>query len=217
MRLLALAATVLALFGAAQSRAADAAGDARYQALLTTARASDPAAVDWQALRFAYADSSGFDLTGARTDTARKAMFAALNADDNKTIIVQATTILDADYVDIDAHVALDLAYQATGHAALSAQEHKIALALLRSVRTGDGSSPEKAFTVISVGEEYAALRALAMRVTGQALLEQGPHSYDRLTVTDPAGGTRTYYFLVDRVMAAEEALMKVPPAKAAP
>jgi hypothetical protein len=211
MRLLLMAATAFVLLAAVPSRAADATADARYQALLTTARATDPASVDWQALRFAYADSSTFDLTGAKTDPARKAMFAALNKDDNQAVIAQASAILAADYVDIDAHVALDLAYQATGHAPLSAQEHKIALGLLRSIRTGDGSSPDKAFTVISVGEEYATMRAFAMHVTGQALVEAPPHSYDRLNVTDPDGKAHTFFFQVDRVLAAESALLKAP------
>jgi hypothetical protein len=211
MRLMLLAAAAFAFLVGQPAHAADAAADAHYQTLLTAARAGDPASIDWQSLRFAYADSSAFDLIGAKTDAARKAMFAALNKDDNKTVIAQASAILDADYVDIDAHVALDLAYQATGRAAQSAQEHKIALGLLRSVRTGDGTSPQQAFTVISVGEEYATMRAFAMRVTGQALVEAPPHSYDRLSVVDAEGEAHTFFFLVDRVLAAESALLKAP------
>ena len=76
-------------------------------------------------------------------------------------------------------------------------------------MHTGDGTSPEQAFTVITVGEEYATMRAFALQVTGQALVEAPPHSYDRLTVTDGAGQTHTVFFLVDRVMAAESALLK--------
>lgn len=209
MRLLVLAIAAVALVAAASARAADAAADAHYQTLLAAAKTVDPGEVDWQALRFAYADSSSFDLMGQHTDAARRAMFDALNKDDNKTVIEQANQILAADFVDIDAHVALDLAYQATGQATASAREHQIALDLLKSVHTGDGTAPDQAFTVISVGEEYATMRAFAMHVTGQALIEAPPHSYDRLTATDPAGKTHTFFFLVDRVMAAESALMK--------
>ncbi|HXQ10228.1 MAG TPA: DUF4919 domain-containing protein [Caulobacteraceae bacterium] len=209
MRSFVLALAALALVAAAPARAADATADAHYQTLLAAAKTVDPAEVDWQALRFAYADSSSFDLMGEHTDAARRAMFEALNKDDDKTVIEQADKIVDADYVDIDAHVALDLAYQATGQSTLSAREHQIALGLLKSVHTGDGTTPEQAFTVISVGEEYATMRAFGLTVTGQALIEAPPHSYDRLTVTDGAGKTHTVFFLVDRVMAAESALMK--------
>jgi hypothetical protein len=209
MRRLLLAATVVTLLAGAGASAADPTADAHYQSLLAAAKAADPAAVDWQALRFAYADSSAFDLMGERTNAARHAMFDALNKDDNKSVIEQANKILDADFVDIDAHVALDLAYQATGQSAASAREHQIARDLLKSVHTGDGTSPEQAFTVISVGEEYATMRAFAMQVTGQALLDAPPHSYDRLTATDAAGKTHAFFFLVDRVLAAESVLMK--------
>jgi hypothetical protein len=209
MRLVALGLAALAVLASAPARAADAAADAHYQTLLKAAKTVDATEVDWQALRFAYADSSAFDLMGEHTDAARRAMFEALNKDDNKTVIEQATKILDADYVDIDAHVALDLAYGATGQSALAAREHQVALGLLKSVHTGDGTSPEQAFTVITVGEEYATMRAFGLKVTGQALVEAPPHSYDRLSVTDGAGKPHTIYFLVDRVMAAEAALMK--------
>ncbi|HLK23666.1 MAG TPA: DUF4919 domain-containing protein [Caulobacteraceae bacterium] len=197
----------LALAGAA--RAAEAGPDAHYQALVSAAKTADPATVDWQALRFAYADSSAFDLMGQQTDAPRRAMFDALNKDDNKAVVQEANAILDKDYVDIDAHVALDLAYQATGQKDASAREHQIALGLLKSVHTGDGTAPDKAFTVISVGEEYAVMRAFAMRVTGQALVEMSPHSYDRLTAVDADGKTHTFFFLVDRVMADEAKLLK--------
>src|SRR5271169_4667985 len=151
MRSFVLATAALVLIAAPPARAADAAGDAHYHTLLAAAKTVDPAEVDWQALRFAYADTSSFDLMGKHTDAARRAMFEALNKDDDKAVIEQADKILDADFVDIDAHVALDLAYQATGQSTLSKREHQIALGLLKSVHTGDGTSPEQAFTVISV------------------------------------------------------------------
>jgi hypothetical protein len=209
MRSFVLAMSALVLVAATPAQAVDPAVDAHYQTLLAAAKTMNPTEVDWQALRFAYADSSCFDLMGEHTDAARRAMFEALNKDDDKTVIEQAKKILDADFVDIDAHVALDLAYQATGQSTLSTREHQIAIGLLKSVHTGDGTSPEQAFTVISVGEEYATMRAFALQVTGQALVEAPPHSYDRLTATDGAGKTHTVFFLVDRVMAAENARLK--------
>ncbi len=206
MRKLLLAAAAMAALAGATARSADASADARYQALVLAAQRADPVTVDWQALRVAYADSSSYEVNGESTGAERRAMFDGLNKDDNKAVIANANAILAKDYVDIDAHVALDLAYQATGDKDASAREHAIARGLLKSVYTGDGSAPDKAFTAISILEEYATMRAFAMNVTGQALIVAPPHSYDRLTVVDPDGKTRTFFFQVDRVMAAEKA-----------
>jgi hypothetical protein len=76
-------------------------------------------------------------------------------------------------------------------------------------VKTGDGLSPAAAFTPIDVDEEYALMRALGAKVTQQALVQQDGHSYDALTTTDASGQPATYYFLIDRVLAAEAAAMK--------
>jgi len=46
------------------------------------------------------------------------------------------------------------------------------------------------------------------LKVTGQALMQQGGHSYDAITALDGKGESATYYFLVDRVLAAEAKLM---------
>jgi hypothetical protein len=199
---------LLALAPALPAAAAfDAASEARYQRLLTAAKAGDPA-IDWGALRMAYSNSAEFDLTGSRTDDTRTAMFQALNAGDYKTALAQADKIIGEDYVDIDAHVVSDLADQQLGDAAAAKTQHEIVLGLLRSVRTGDGSTPAKAFTAISVGEEYAVMRAFAMKVTSQALIQSAGHSYDQLNVTDSDGKPQSFYFLIDRIIAAEGAEM---------
>jgi hypothetical protein len=202
-------AALLLLLALAPTRPAaaafDADSEARYQSLLAAAKAGDPA-IDWGALRLAYSDSAEFDLTGSRTDEARTAMFQALNAGDYKAALAQAGKIIDQDYVDIDAHVISDLADQQLGDAAAAKRQHDIVLGLLRSVRTGDGSTPAKAFTAISVGEEYAVMRAFAMKVTSQALIQDGGHSYDQLSVTDADGKPQSFYFLIDRIIAAESA-----------
>lgn len=200
---------VLALAAAFPAAAFDGASEARYQALLAAAKANQP--VDWTALRFAYADSAEFDLSGDRTDVARKAMFAAINAGDFKAALVQAKLILDQDYVDIDAHVAADLVYQHLGDAASAKREHDVALALLRSIHTGDGATPKTAFTVIDVSEEYSMMRAFDLTVNNQALIQADGHSYDRLNTTDGDGKTHVFFFLIDRIIAAQGAAVKAP------
>ncbi|HEY3886946.1 MAG TPA: DUF4919 domain-containing protein [Caulobacteraceae bacterium] len=205
----AFAALLLLMAAASATPAAafDGASEARYQALLATAKAGGPA-IDWGALRMAYADSAEFDLTGGGADPARKAMFAAINAGDAKAALAQAQLILAQDYVDIDAHVVADLANEKLGDAAGAKREHDIVVGLLRSIRTGDGSSPAQAFTPISVGEEYAVMRAFDLKVTAQELILAAGHSYDKLDVTDSDGKTQSFYFQIDRIVAAERAAL---------
>jgi len=45
--------------------------------------------------------------------------------------------------------------------------------------------------------------------VTNQALVQQDGHTYDALTTVNDNGESATYYFLIDRVLAAEAAAMK--------
>jgi hypothetical protein len=196
---------LLALAAALPAAAFDAASEARYQSLLAAAKTGGQP-IDWSALRFAYADSAEFDLTGGGADPARKAMFEAINAGDAKAALAQAKLILAQDYVDIDAHVVADLADQKLGDAAGAKREHDIVVGLLRSIRTGDGSSPAQAFTPISVGEEYAVMRAFDMRVGDQELIQAAGHSYDKLDVTDSDGKKLSFYFQIDRIVAAERA-----------
>jgi len=202
---------LLAGLAAAGAALADAGADARYHQLLAQAKSAS-GQVDWTALRQAYAASEDFDLRGEKTKGARKAMFEAMNAGDFKTAAAHANFILAVDYVDIDAHVVLDIAAQQSGDKAGAQREHDIVVGILQSIHTGDGLSPEHAFTPISIGEEYAMLRAFSLEPKGQALVQANGHSYDRLDVAARDGKTMSLYFLVDAVLARE--LPPRPPAQ---
>ena len=195
---------VLALASVSPAQAQDAA--ARYQALLADAKAGKP--VDWQALRFADADSPGFSAVGA--GDLHKQMAAAFQAGDFKSAAAVSKQISDADFVDVGAHIFGDLAAQKLGDQAGAAREHQIAAGLLRSIMTGDGLSKAGAFTVIRVDEEYVLMGVIHMKVRKQSLITgDGGHSYDILDVVDEKGGEHTYYFQIDRALAAEAALLK--------
>lgn len=197
---------ILALF--AITRPCAAAPDdaqARYESLVADAQAGRP--VDWQALRFAYADSPEFDLVGAKSNDLRKAMFAALGAGDYEAARLAARRVLDQDFADPDAHFIVSLASTKLGDPTAAAREQAIATGLWKSIETGDGKSADAAFTVISVSEEYSLMRIRQRKVTRQSLVNQGGHSYDVLETVGSGGDTQTFYFLIDRVMAAEAAL----------
>jgi hypothetical protein len=199
-RLLVSIVLAVAVCGAVQAAPNEA--DVRYQAMVAAAKA-DPKAADWQALRFAFADRPGFmGLDMSLNDTRRK-MLAARRSGDFKALLAQANAIIDQDYVDGQAHL-----YAGVAMAALqqpdAAREQSTAVAIFKSMQTGDGLTAATAFTVISVGEEYELMFARQRQVTGQSLQNVDGHAYDVLSTVGRNGDTVTFYFLIDRVMAAE-------------
>jgi len=196
---------VLALAGGARADpAADA--EARYQSLLAIAKANAPNA-DWRALRLAFAARPSFNVFGGG-DT-RKDMFLALEKGDCATALPAAETTLDAAYVDIDAHFVAAFCEDAAGHAEAAKLDRDIGAGLAASIQTGDGLSEASAFTPIDVEEEYALMRVMGQKVTGQTMVNDGGHSYDLLSTVDAKGEPGKYYFLIDSVLAAEAAAIK--------
>src|SRR5262245_57597854 len=165
-----LTAAALQVTAAQTSGAQDA--EAKYQALLAMAKA-DPAAVDWQALRFAFADRPSFSPYGDAMD--RTAIRAAKAAGDWEGLLAAANKVLGVNYVDAEAHVAAAVAYGKLGRHDEGKRAHAISVAIIKSIMQGrDGKSPEQAFVVISVAEEYALLSALRYRREMQALVKIG-------------------------------------------
>ena len=195
-----------ALLLAASAFSGHAAGadpEARFQALLATAKAGDQP-VDWQALRFAYADRPGFSVFGDGLDAVRKQMFAALSAKDYAGALSGAQQIIGQDFVDADAHLIVFICDQQLGQPDSGRRDREIAVGLIRSMQTGDGKTPATALTVINVAEEYTYLRVNGLRSNSQALIHDGGHSYDLLNAVDQSGQPRPVYFLIDRVVADE-------------
>ncbi len=90
---------------------------------------------------------------------------------------------------------------------------------LIRSIlQSGDGQSPETAFVVINVREEYILMELLGLTMQKQSVLESGGHIYDRLEVVDSeTGEERELYFNVDIPFAAYDRLLGEEGADASP
>jgi hypothetical protein len=199
-RLLVSVVFTAALCGAVQAAPNDA--DARYQAMVAAAKA-DPQTVDWQALRFAFADRPSFMQLNMSLNDTRKKMLAARRSRDFNELLAQANAIIDQDYVDGQAHMLAGVAMAALQQPD-AAREQSTAIAILKSIQTGDGLTPGTAFTVISVSEEYELMFARQRKVNRQLLQNANGHAYDVLETTGRNGDAVTFYFLIDRVMAAE-------------
>ncbi|HEY1750928.1 MAG TPA: DUF4919 domain-containing protein [Caulobacteraceae bacterium] len=180
--------------------------EARYQALLASAKASAPNA-DWQALRIAYASRPGFRIF-SQSD-ARRQMLEAAGKSDCAVALPAAKAAIEEAYVDIDAHMIAAFCEENAGQADAARLDRDVGAGLVASIETGDGLTPATAFTPIDVDEEYAVMRALGRKVTDQSLIHEGGHAYDALRTVNAKGEVATYYFLIDRVLAAEAAALK--------
>ena len=185
--------------------AADPDPEASYQALLTAAKAAT-GPVDWQALRYAYAERPAYD--GEFDHDARDAMFRASTAHDWATVKAKATTVLDANYVDGMAHHSLAAADVALGDPEQGQKEFAMAEGIFASIRTGDGLSFDHAFTVISIAEEYDIMATMGLSLDQQSLNNHDGHMFDVMATEDEQGKKVTYYFNIDREWAAETRAM---------
>jgi hypothetical protein len=111
-----------------------------------------------------------------------------------------ADAILAATYLSPDTHAAKSSCYRIAGDNAKADFHKAIYLGLINSILAkGDGNSPETAYTVVTVEEEYAVMRALGFTVWAQAFVHQGEHVFDTLAGTDDKTKTTAkLYFNVD-------------------
>jgi hypothetical protein len=191
---------------------------AKYQALVVAAKRGER--IDCRALRFAWVDAMLEDLRGPTgpaksSDAGAQAhqdMRKAFAAEDWTRAAAQAQIALDADFIDVDAHMTRDVSFRMLGKADQGRQNYQMATCLLQSIKTGDGLSPATAMTVVRVSEEYTMLRLAGLRPERQSLIEQGGHFYDVLEATDEHGKRFSLYFLIDRVREIELALVEAMP-----
>jgi hypothetical protein len=95
--------------------------------------------------------------------------------------------------VDIDVRLVTAVALKGLGSPLESEHHARWFRGLVDSIlASGDGRTPETAFVVISVPEEYSVLRALRMRPTSQSL---SPGFIDALSVVSDKGDRGVIYF----------------------
>ena len=170
----------------------------KYDVLLEKVKQKDPS-VNFTELRLAFYDSPNYN-PYAPMMTYRP-MNAAINQKNYEEALKIAESVLAKNFVEINAHITAQIAYQETGNAE-RAQFHKFMVdGLLKSIKSNvDGKSPATAFEVISINEEYGLIRSLGLRPIKQALVNDKGHSYDAITVVDPQTNQESIlYFNIDK------------------
>ncbi|MCA1627274.1 MAG: DUF4919 domain-containing protein [Acidobacteria bacterium] len=170
----------------------------KYDALLEKVKLKDPS-VNFTELRHAFYESANYNPQSPMMTY--RPLNAAIAQKNYEEALKIAEGVLSKNFVEINAHMAAQIAYQETGNAE-KAEFHKFMVdGLLNSIKSSmDGKSKEKAFEVISINEEYGLIRSLGLRPIKQALQEDKGHFYDVITVVDPQTNQQSQlYFNIDK------------------
>jgi hypothetical protein len=177
-----------------------------YDALVAELKSGN-SAIDYQALRYARAELPGYNPYEGLADPDKGDMFRALAGGNLDRVVTLANAIIERDYTDLVAHAALATVFERRGRRQEAVFERAVADGLLSSIQdSGDGMTPETAYVVISVSEEYTVLGAGGAQVTKQSLLQTARGPVDALEIV-VNGERRTVYFDVSRLFAAMERL----------
>jgi hypothetical protein len=172
-----------------------------YDSLLAQVRSGDTT-IDFESLRMAYTETSDYSPYGDESEEG--AIFAAIDSGQWNLALERAANVLKTNYVSITAHIGAELAYRNLEASDSAKLHHTIVYKLAMSIlNSGDGTSPESAWKVIRVSEEYTVLQMLGKRVGSQALVRSSDgHPVDKMSVTDrETGEETTYYFDVSLPM----------------
>jgi hypothetical protein len=168
-------------------------------ATLLAALKSGKTDIDYTRLRLSWMDSPEYK-AAKDVSPEEKSMMTELNAKEYAKALKDSETVLDSEYVNIDAHYVAFIANRETGVADKAAFHRLVFGKLIDSIlASGDGTSPEKAWVVITVHEEYVVLRALGFTPHEQSVMQKDGHNYDELNVkSNQDGADKTLYFNVD-------------------
>lgn len=164
-----------------------------YQMLVAKVKNGDTE-IDFKALRIAYTKTPLYNPYGEDENT--PLMFEALHAKEFSKAVEYAQLILEKNYVDIDAHYVSRAAYYEMGNKERSEFHHKVAMGLIDSIASGNGSSPEEALQIINTREEYIMMSVAGLELQQQKLQQFNNKNYDVAEVMSQKNGqTFTLYF----------------------
>lgn len=170
---------------------------ADYATLLERVKGGDTA-IDYAALRYSYTKSAGYNPYD-KQDEAREALGTAMNEHDYATAINHAQAVLEKNYLDMEAHFFINIAYRELKNTERYLFHAAVLKGLIGSLyASGNGQSVETAYKVISTDEEYFMLRINRYNVKRQALLQKDGIHYDEMEVEDETGARSKIYFNVE-------------------
>jgi len=188
-----------------------ASAESRYESLVARLKAGERD-VDFDSLRYAYAESPRYMPYGFALVDLRDSAWAALDARDHESALRFADAILDSAYVHPYGHFLAFIACDALGDSARLAHHGYILNGILESIeRSGAGDSRDDPMVVVMLAEEYFYLDTYRLKRVSQALTACGDVDCDALEVKS-ADSDSTFYLYFDVSRLTEAVRRKLPP-----
>jgi hypothetical protein len=155
--------------------------------------------IDYTAFRLAYAASSKYAPYGTIEIVSK--LKKAYDAGDCPSAMAHAEEAFEINFIQMDAHKVDAFCLKKAGNEEEARRHYAMFLGLFSSVlKSGDGLSPETAFVVIAVDEEYNVLETASFTPVKQERVNHGGSAVDRFEVKLPESDqTATLFFNVDR------------------
>lgn len=142
---------------------------------------------DIEEIRKVYVDTERYDPYAVDQADIEKNMFEGLKNEDWEKCLANATKILDANYINLDAHYGAMICADGSGDDSKGEFHRKVLIGLLDAIRkTGDGESEDSAFFCTSTSEVWSFIRMQGYRIAGKSLDVIDGRSYDVMEVVDP-------------------------------
>jgi hypothetical protein len=155
--------------------------------------------IDYTAFRLAYAASSKYAPYGTIEIVSK--LKKAYDAGDCQSAMAHAEKVFEVNFVQMDARKIAAFCLKKAGNEEEARRHYAMFLGLFSSVlKSGNGKSPETAFVVIAVDEEYSVLETASLTPVKQEMVNHGGSAFDRFEVKLPESDqTVTLFFNVDR------------------
>jgi uncharacterized protein DUF4919 len=155
--------------------------------------------IDYTAFRLAYAASSKYAPYGTIEIVSK--LKKAYDAGDCPSAMAHAEEVFEVNFIQMDAHKIAAFCLKKAGNEEEARRHYAMFLGLFSSVlKSGNGMSPETAFVVIAVEEEYNVLETASFTPVKQERVNHGGSAFDRFEVKLPESEqTVTLFFNVDR------------------
>jgi len=170
--------------------------DLAYEILLEQVKQSDPN-FDFTELRWTFAQTANYDPYNFDDSGLEDSMYDAYNNQEYELAIELANQMLEKNYLLPDLHFIVLQSYQELGDQENADFHNYFLRGLVTSIaKSGDGRSPETAFIVIQIEEEYFMLNILGLQDIEQTFTEINGIPYDIFNgVDENTNNPATIYF----------------------
>lgn len=152
---------------------------------------------DYFTLRMAYTKSPTYNPYATETKILLKTAIQNINKKKYDEALSVLAKIQENNYVNILSHLYSGYTYLQKGDTATAQYHYGVHDGLLRSIfESGNGSSPQTAYIVIAIDEEYSFLDRFQLRPLSQTLVSEDGYSFDVIKAVNPDSTTEyTVYF----------------------